>query len=748
MPGPGERHGGDRGAHVRGHGRQRRGDDVQLVHAGDEVLRPDHDVRRAAVGPADTDVVGCVAERPTIRLVELGERVLRGIGQGHRRVQRGAHRRHAQEVALDPARRDGVPRVAQRTGREIVGNDDRVDKLEQRPREGIAGVARGDGAHVHARRGEARSPVCDGDIGRRRPRPDLRRDREPRCVAAQVQLCGAEPHGGRDVEGLHGVARSRETVAPESRRAPVGGAHDVHRSLVPGGKPPVGGLEFRHAGAGIEDRCPGDRGRRDPQRLHDLRRAGPPTLLRHRRHEAGRQTSGVRGGHAGATLNLVSGVPARHRGECHPRRQHVRFVAVAAARAEPGERVGRRGHAGLRRARKDSGIQGPNRQGEVRGPGKAHGRESRPVVAGADREHHVRVSSEESVDERVDERPSFLLVAHAEAHIEHQGEVALGGETSRVLHRPHHRAVHRDAAARVVGDLERQQLRAGSHPVESLHIVEVVPRGDAGDVSAVAGRIEHQVEDRRAGAVGEVGRDGERAAPQGDRLATLPVVVQRRFVLERAVEVRVEERDPAIHRLHHDDREFIGVVPIAVHIGRGELAQRQLAEHACIPPRTGREAGDPPGPHELLSRDRDHAVAGRGDGSEDDPALPGKIAQVEELGRPGSGGDEASDAGIHPRVQDPDDHAAAVIGRMRGAELVHARGPERHEPRQERERRRHDRLRLLRRGPTAVGGGGGGGGSRCRGGLRRGGCGAPAGAGGDAHRGEDSPPAREAQRHG
>ncbi len=90
------------------------------------------------------------------------------------------------------------------------------------------------------------------------------------------------------------------------------------------------------------------------------------------------------------------------------------------------------------------------------------------------------------VDYRVDDRVPFVLIADAEAEVEHQGQVALRRVARGVVHRAHHAAMDGDAAARVVCDLEAHDLRARRHAVEPRHVVEAEASRDAGDVRAMA----------------------------------------------------------------------------------------------------------------------------------------------------------------------------------------------------------------------------------------------------------------------
>src|SRR5207245_5037430 len=110
-----------------------------------------------------------------------------------------------------------------------------------------------------------------------------------------------------------------------------------------------------------------------------------------------------------------------------------------------------------------------------------------------------RVPLEKRVHDGVDHRPAPALVPDAEAQIEHQGQPALLREAGRVYHRALHAAVHGDAAACAVGDLETDELRAGGDAVEAGHVEQIVARGDPGHGGAVAAVGEHRVDRGNAG---------------------------------------------------------------------------------------------------------------------------------------------------------------------------------------------------------------------------------------------------------
>src|SRR5437588_56866 len=84
--------------------------------------------------------------------------------------------------------------------------------------------------------------------------------------------------------------------------------------------------------------------------------------------------------------------------------------------------------------------------------------------------------------------------------------------------------------------------------------------------------------------------------------------------------------------------------------------------------------------------DGEGSVAGGRQGGEGDATLTRKVAQLDDLGRPGAGGDQAVHARVYAGVEDRDQDSTPVVGRMLDAELIHARVLERHEPGHERDR--------------------------------------------------------------
>src|SRR5439155_293636 len=91
-----------------------------------------------------------------------------------------------------------------------------------------------------------------------------------------------------------------------------------------------------------------------------------------------------------------------------------------------------------------------------------------------------------------------------------------------------------------------------------------------------------------------------------------------------------------------------------------------------------------------LACDGERTVGVGHNGRQGNAALTGEVPQVEKLGRPGAGGDQSVHARIDAAVEDPDQDAAPVVGRVFAAELIHAPAVQRHQARQQRARRRED----------------------------------------------------------
>ena len=301
------------------------------------------------------------------------------------------------------------------------------------------------------------------------------------------------------------------------------------------------------------------------------------------------------------------------------------------------------------------------------------------------------MSGDERVDHRVHHGARARLVADSPAEVEDEGQAALLREPGGVLHRVPHAPARRDAAARVVRDLQPEQLGPRRDALEAGHVEQVVPSGDPGDVCPVRVIVEHDRERRDAVHLAKIRRQGDRFRAQRDGLSALAVVVQRHLVFERAIEVRVEKRHPPVRGLHDDHGEDVRVVPVAVQIGVGHLPEGTLTQAADVPGRRAREPPDATGAGQRPAPDHDRAVTGGGHRSELDRALPGEVPHVEQLGRSRTGRDQPVYAGVDAGVEDADQDAATVIRRMLAPKLFDARAAERHQSDEQRARRRENR---------------------------------------------------------
>src|SRR5439155_1650241 len=175
-------------------------------------------------------------------------------------------------------------------------------------------------------------------------------------------------------------------------------------------------------------------------------------------------------------------------------------------------------------------------------------------------------------------------------------------------------------------------------------VEQVVPRGDARDVRAVRVVVEHEGERRHTAHFTKVGGQRDRLRADGDRLAALAVVVQGHLVLERAVQVRVDERDPAVRRLHDDHGKDIAVAPVTVEIAARHFPEGTLRQLAGIPRGRGREPPDATGAGERPAGDRDGAVPRRGDGARGrDGGGGGRRARGRGRGGAAAAGDEGDE---------------------------------------------------------------------------------------------------------
>ena len=204
-----------------------------------------------------------------------------------------------------------------------------------------------------------------------------------------------------------------------------------------------------------------------------------------------------------------------------------------------------------------------------------------------------------------------------------------------VVHRPEHAAGGRDAALRAVRDLEAEQLRARRHPVEA----RARRRGRGPRRCRRRGCRARRCRRTRsslgvAPSVAEVGGDVDAGMAAlgrpAEALAAREVVVDRPLARERAVAVGVGQEHPAVGRADHDDRQRVAHGAVAVEVGRGRRAERQLGDGAGVVRPGGVQRDDPAEPAEPPAADLDR-VARRRHPRERDRALAGEVAQVEDL---------------------------------------------------------------------------------------------------------------------
>ena len=105
---------------------------------------------------------------------------------------------------------------------------------------------------------------------------------------------------------------------------------------------------------------------------------------------------------------------------------------------------------------------------------------------------------------------------------------------------------------------------------------------------------------------------GERLARLGpaEGVAPVQVVAHRALPRQRAVAVGVHQDDPAVAGLRHQHRERVGVVAVAVDVGRRQFAEGALVEQAAVPGAGGVERPHPAHPAQRDAADA-HRVARR-----------------------------------------------------------------------------------------------------------------------------------------
>ena len=359
-------------------------------------------------------------------------------------------------------------------------------------------------------------------------------------------------------------------------------------------------------------------------------------------------------------------------------RDEIRLGHLAAARAEVGHDLGGRRVAG----REKRGGHRPADRDRARGRGRnSDGREARAVVARAHHHRQLRILCQHRVDQAVDPGFALALVADAEAQVDHQGLPAGGRDADGVAHRRQDGSVAGDAAVGAVGDLEGEELGAGRDPVEAAHAVQVVPSGDAGDVGAVRVQPQDQIEGRRSEPLPEIRGQRHRrpATPEGPAkgLAAGEIVAHRPLAGQRAVSIGIGQQDPAVGRLDDEQRQGVRGVAVAVHVGRRRSTEGRLGERAGVVGTFRVEGENATEPGELPARDDDGVPPWR-DSAERYSAFPREVPHVHDLRLAGRAGDQPRYAGVHPGVEDGDQHTAAVIGRVLADEGIGAGAGDRH----------------------------------------------------------------------
>ncbi len=288
---------------------------------------------------------------------------------------------------------------------------------------------------------------------------------------------------------------------------------------------------------------------------------------------------------------------------------------------------------------------------------------------------------ENRVDHSIDAGGALPLVADPVREVDHQRHPPLRGEGNCPGQCVAHRAGGGDSTVGVVGDLEAEQASAGCHAVETGHAEEVVACGDPGHVRAVSRVVENQVEDRRAGAITEVGRhpDGRGTTCRpAERLVTDPEIAHRLVIGERAVAAAIGKEEPRRPPARHHHRQGVRNAAIGVEVGGGIVAVADLG-HQSTPDGAAGHCQDATGTGERMPLHPDGVVGDPGAG-EGDASLTGEVAQVEQFRGAVAGGAETVGERINAAVEDRDQDPAAVVFRFELGELVDPGGMERHQP--------------------------------------------------------------------
>src|SRR5437773_4756277 len=99
------------------------------------------------------------------------------------------------------------------------------------------------------------------------------------------------------------------------------------------------------------------------------------------------------------------------------------------------------------------------------------------------------MGDEERIDDRVDDGTLAGLVADSPAQVQHEGQVALLRVAGGVLHRVLDTAGHRDAATRVVRDLQdRKSTRLNSSHITISYAVFCLKKKTSTPVSLIIPR--------------------------------------------------------------------------------------------------------------------------------------------------------------------------------------------------------------------------------------------------------------------
>src|SRR5437763_1766991 len=96
------------------------------------------------------------------------------------------------------------------------------------------------------------------------------------------------------------------------------------------------------------------------------------------------------------------------------------------------------------------------------------------------------------------------------------------------------------------------------------------------------------------------------------------------------------------------------------------------AAFAIFRPRSCAPGATPEAPcaRQRVPADGGGPVGGGGDGGEGDATRAREVAQVDDLGRPGAGGDQAVHARVDAGVENRDQDSTPVVRRMLDAELI------------------------------------------------------------------------------